>query len=207
MRFLTTLKQQPINNRQQKTFFYISIGLVFLVLILSYIFYSGDYIFSDTLSVIGRERKSQFLIWSIIIGSAFSINLKTLALKLNFSIKTSFLLDALIILNLPLAVLQAVTLADSVHGLHFWLAIAYTAHSLITIIAFLAVITIKKSIADKKYYNGGLILFFFLAFSGFGNIIAVNHHDFLIAFWQLLLVCTCMVVIAIMNFIIANWRV
>ncbi|MCL2847886.1 MAG: hypothetical protein FWE13_03955 [Firmicutes bacterium] len=199
---LRITKTTQFETWYNRIFLYLSIGLAFVGIIVSYSFYYADDVFIDTLSLIGSYRQEQFLIWSLIVALAFVTNLKAISIKLELSFKKSLPLDILIILNLPLTIAQAITLESGVNNIHFPLAIVYTTHSLLTIILFLALITIKKFRTHKSFFMGGFFLFWLLAVAGFLNIIAVSYSDALIAFYQLLLVIISIIVICVMHLLV-----
>ena len=154
-------------------------------------------LFYNTFSSIGERYRAWFLLFSVCLSLTLLVNVKILAAKLRFTKRIIIMLGAFLFFNMPLALAQALIIDPVVGTEHLYLAIAFTAHSLM---AVLIVIFLILSIKGKKWLVQMACYLSLLVVAGMLNLyILLEAHGIVIAFYQLVLVWTTIAVIFCMQ--------
>jgi len=190
-------------NRVKKVFRHsfaiAAIGFVVLSFALSAVVFQQENLLNRTLSSIGEKHRIWFLVWSLLFTIGTILNLKLLGLKLGIKGKKSFILSTILLVNIPLAVVQALIIDYSFHLAHILLAAIFSGYGLFTILTFLGVLITVKTRRRNKLYKRGFFYLLALAVIGFANLIAIGIYGQLIAAYQLALVYTCLIVVFLMQ--------
>ncbi|MCL2861005.1 MAG: hypothetical protein FWE22_01135 [Firmicutes bacterium] len=188
-------------RRNRKVWGYISLMLVVICVLLTIHGLNHDRLQIWTLSRIGLHSRTWFLVFAILLSLAFIINLKLLLTNLTKNNETPFL-NAVLFLNMPLALSQAIIIEESVQVLHIYLAAVFTAHSILTMLLFISLII--------HYRGKGSLIFVLPIFApslamGTLNIyMLLEVHGVLIAYYQLLLIYGLIFTIFFLQFIENN---
>ncbi|MCL2177431.1 MAG: hypothetical protein FWB72_05785 [Firmicutes bacterium] len=188
-------------TRLEKIWAAISFDLIIISLLLCIFPFTQDFIFSRTLSCIGRYNARWFLPFGIVISLTFVFNLKLFShnLKLsglNFSpLITTIVVTSLLLLIIPLKLATVLIIDYDVLDEHMFLAITFTAYTSLSLLTLLL-----YAIIARRHY---LYAIFIPLLAGLGviNLIANAQNGHLIAFWQILVLISALVSLLIINFI------
>ena len=150
-----------------------------------------------TLSFIGESEREWFLVFSVVLSVAFSVNLKLFLRKVEEK-ETTPLFDFLILLNIPLAISQALIIDPRVATFHIVLAASFTAHSIL-LATFFITFNARKSKKRGLILAAPLISMMFAA--GVLNLyMTIVIHNQLIAIYQLILIYSMIIAIFSLQF-------
>jgi len=183
----------------------LSTGSILLSFGLSVFAFGQDELFDRTLSNVGLHNNNWFIAWSISFSLATMINLEILKRKLGIKGLLGILISVLLFLILPLAILQSVIIDYRVNAVHIYLAIIFTAYGLTMIIGFIVLLTVLKTISNKRFFEQGILYFLIIAVPGLSNFWAINFFGRLTAAFQILLIYVCLITVFFMQ-IFERWK-